>query len=147
VKQERIVLIRYRLDRARESLDEALLLLDAGHINTCVNRLYYACFYAVSALLLTEGKASAKHSGVRALFDREWVKTGRVPIETGRFYRKLFNSRQQGDYDDFVQFKEPEVRLWLEKATEMVKTLANIIEGILDRQKTDQTTANTESDK
>ena len=67
---ERRALLQYRLARARETLDEARLLLDGGHANACVNRLYYACFYAVSALLLTEGQTSAKHRGVRALFDR-----------------------------------------------------------------------------
>ena len=40
-------LIHYRLERAQESLDEARLLADAGRWNTCVNRLYYSCFYAV----------------------------------------------------------------------------------------------------
>jgi uncharacterized protein len=43
------ILVQYRLDRAREALAEAVLLLDSGHANTGVNRLYYACFYAVSA--------------------------------------------------------------------------------------------------
>ena len=40
------ILVQYRLDRAREALAEAVLLLDSGHANTGVNRLYYACFYA-----------------------------------------------------------------------------------------------------
>lgn len=38
-------LVYYRLDRANESIREAELLLDAGHANTCVNRLYYACMH------------------------------------------------------------------------------------------------------
>lgn len=49
------MLVQYRLDRSREALAEAVLLLDSGHANTGVNRLYYACFYAGSALLLTQG--------------------------------------------------------------------------------------------
>ena len=67
-------LVRYRLQRAQEALDEAALLHEKGHLNACVNRLYYAGFYAVSALLLAEGKSSSKHSGIRALFTKEWVK-------------------------------------------------------------------------
>ena len=38
------ILVQYRLDRSREALAEAVLLLDSGHANTGVNRLYYACF-------------------------------------------------------------------------------------------------------
>lgn len=64
--QEKEAIILYRLARARESLEEASLLLKNGHSNTFVNRLYYACFYAVSSLLLTKDLSSAKHSGVRA---------------------------------------------------------------------------------
>jgi uncharacterized protein len=61
------ILVQYRLDRAREALAEASLLLDRGHANTGVNRLYYACFYAVSALLLTKGLTATSHSGLRTL--------------------------------------------------------------------------------
>jgi uncharacterized protein (UPF0332 family) len=81
-----------------KTIAEARLLLDKGFLNTCVNRLYYACFFAVSALLLTEGYSSAKHSGLRALFDRHWVKQRRVSVEIGRIYRRLFVNRQRGDH-------------------------------------------------
>ncbi len=55
MKEETRTLITYRLERARESLEEANILLERGYGNTFVNRLYYACFYAVSSLLLTKG--------------------------------------------------------------------------------------------
>lgn len=99
-------LIKYRLERAKETLKEARVLLEKDHTNTSVNRLYYACFYCVSALLLTEGYSSSKHSGIRSLFDQHWVKNGRVSVENGRLYRRLFNQRQRGDYGDFVTFNK-----------------------------------------
>ena len=128
---ERIKLIHYRLDRAQESLEEARLLLETGHFNGCTNRLYYACFYVVSALLLTEGKSSSKHSGVRALFDREWVNRDRVSVEIGRFYRSMFNMRQKSDYDDLVQFQEKEVHKQFEQTREVVGKLVQKVEDIL----------------
>lgn len=60
-------LVAYRLRRSHEALEEARLLADHGHSNAAVNRLYYACFYAVSALLSSRGLSSARHSGVRSL--------------------------------------------------------------------------------
>ena len=75
MKAESRTLIMYRLERARESLEEAELLLEKGYANTFVSRIYYACFYAVSALLLTKGLASANHSGVRSQFHQNYVKT------------------------------------------------------------------------
>ena len=68
--EEREALIRYRLERARETLAEAATLAHASHWNGCVNRLYYACFYAVTALLLRKGLGSSKHSGTLGLFNR-----------------------------------------------------------------------------
>jgi uncharacterized protein (UPF0332 family) len=75
---ETVALIRYRMARANEALAEATLLLAHEHVPTAVNRLYYAGFYAVSALLLTEGYSSPKHSGIRALFDQHWIALGRL---------------------------------------------------------------------
>ena len=42
--------IAYRLAKARESFDDAQLLAENESWNASVNRLYYACYYAVSAL-------------------------------------------------------------------------------------------------
>lgn len=126
--RDEIELVRYRIVRARTSLRAAESLLGEKHLHDTVNRLYYACFYAVSALLFTEGQSSSKHAGVRSLFDREWVNTGRVSLEMGRLYRVLFNQRNRGDYEDLVTFGEDEVRVWLEKAHDFVETLADTVE-------------------
>ena len=58
---ERQELIHYRLERARETLEEALLMYRERHWNACINRLYYACFYAVTALLALKGLEAGKH--------------------------------------------------------------------------------------
>lgn len=44
--------IRYRFQRAEESFEEALILAKEHRWNAVINRLYYACFYAVIALLI-----------------------------------------------------------------------------------------------
>lgn len=119
-------LIAYRVARAEESLDEARLLLDAGHLNTAVNRLYYACFYAISALLMSGGHGSSRHSGVRSLFDAHWVKTGKIPVAQGRFYRGLFNNRQKSDYADLAEFAPTDVRAWLTQAEEFVTLVTHL---------------------
>jgi uncharacterized protein len=51
-----------------------------------INRAYYALFYAVSALLLEEGRRFSKHSGVRAAFNRDLVKPGRLSRKHGELY-------------------------------------------------------------
>jgi hypothetical protein len=121
-------LVRYRLARSTEALAEATLLLDHGHVRTAVNRLYYACFYAVSALLLVEGLSSPKHSGIRALFDKHWIAPGRLPKDLGRLYRRLFDSRQKGDYADLVAFDAAEVRAWQRDVEDFLRAVAVAVE-------------------
>ena len=133
MKEETRILITYRLERARESLEEAGILLEHEYGNTFVNRLYYACFYAVSALLLTRGLSSAKHSGIRSLFHQNFVKPGLVDPELGQLYDRIFDNRQKGDYADLVRFDPNEVRDWHDEAFEFVENVQNIVKKELDR--------------
>jgi len=89
-------LIRYRMARAQETLEEAHILADSGRWNACVNRLYYACFYAISALLVRDGLSSSKHAGGRSLFNRQYVKTGKIPKNFTSVYNDLFERRREG---------------------------------------------------
>lgn len=117
----------YRLQRARESLEDARILADAKRWNPCVNRLYYACFYAVSALLVRQGMSSSRHSGIRSLFNQYFVKTNRISVGTARIFNDLFERRQEGDYVDFVQFEEAQVRTWMPQAEAFVAQIADLI--------------------
>lgn len=130
MKEEIRSLVNYRLERARESIEEAKILMERGHINTFINRLYYACFYAVSALLLTKGLSSAKHSGVRSLFHQNFVKTGIVNIESGQFFDKLFDNRQKADYADLLRFNIDEVRYWYDETKEFVVKIEKILQQL-----------------
>ena len=124
MKPEEVELVRYRLARAEESLKAAHMMIEGGLLLPAVNRVYYSCFYAVSALLRTAGMASPKHSGVISLFEQHWVKTGLLPVDQGRFYRSLFRHRQRGDYDDLVTFEKSEVEQLLAGAQGFVKTVS-----------------------
>lgn len=117
----------YRLERAQETLEDARILANSERWNACVNRLYYACFYAVSALLIKEGYSSSKHTGVRSLFNLHFVKTGVVPKELARIYNDLFERRQESDYTDFITFKESQVQPLIPQAEEFVERISILI--------------------
>jgi uncharacterized protein (UPF0332 family) len=121
-------LVSYRMTRAEETLEDACILARAGRWNACVNRLYYACFYAISALLVRDGLSSSKHAGVRSLFNRRYVKTGEVPKDFARIYNDLFERRQEGDYIDFVSFQEAQVLPWISKAEELIGYIAGLVQ-------------------
>ncbi|MBN1359207.1 MAG: HEPN domain-containing protein [Sedimentisphaerales bacterium] len=124
---EEQALVQYRLERAQEALEEARLLFDAGHLHTYVNRLYYACFYAMSALLLTTGISTSKHTHLRAVLHREFVRTGTMPLEYGQFFDLLFNNRQKGDYSDLVVFQAEQVAGWLPQAQAFVEYVSGLV--------------------
>ena len=51
-EQQRKTIIKHRIEKAGNTLQEANHLLALGYVNNAVNRIYYACFYAITALLL-----------------------------------------------------------------------------------------------
>lgn len=115
--------IRYRREKAKQVLKDALLLAEKGSLLSAVNRIYYACFYEVSALLLAKGLSSPKHTGIRSLFNKNFVKTGIIPNAMGEFYGKMFEFRHEGDYLDFVKFDAKEVKSWANKTKEFIETI------------------------
>jgi len=125
-------LIRYRRGKSRETLEDAHILFQAGRMFSALNRIYYALFYEVMALLLTKDLSSAKHTGIRALFNEHFVKTGKVSVEMGRFFSRIYDFRQKGDYADFVQFEEIKIKEWLLLAESFIKEIDQIIEKELN---------------
>lgn len=85
MNEAEITLIRYRMDRSKEALSAAKLMYEKSHYNDAVNRLYYSCFYAVIALLATEGIHPSKHTAVRAFLNKNWIKTKKCQKKRGGY--------------------------------------------------------------
>jgi uncharacterized protein (UPF0332 family) len=98
--------INYRFHRAEESFEEALILAKEERWNAVINRLYYACFYAVIALLIKNNISTQTHDGARTQFGLFFVKTGIIDKESGKLFSKLFDYRQKGDYGDLFDYDE-----------------------------------------
>lgn len=96
----RAEVIRYWWDKAVRSLQAARREAAAGDYAFAVNRAYDTLFYAVSAFLLEERRRFTKHSGVRAAFNRDLIKTKYLSREDGELYNQLFRDRQEGDYSN-----------------------------------------------
>ena len=90
--------ISSNLERASTNLQVARELLDKDYYDVCASRAYYAAFYAASALLLSEGIDTSKHSGVLALIHQHFVKSGKLSKEQGKNLNWLFELRSVGDY-------------------------------------------------
>ncbi len=120
-------LIKYRLSRAWDTLDDAKILAENDKWNSTINRLYYACYYAISALLLNEGLNTSTHNGTKSLFSEKFVKSGIIPKDLGKIYSQLFTWRQKGDYDDLFDFEKEKVLPYFEPVKQLIELVDSLI--------------------
>jgi uncharacterized protein (UPF0332 family) len=122
-------LIKYRINRAEETLEEASLAIENSRLHLAVNRIYYAAFYVVSALALSKGFKTSKHSQLLSWFNQKFVKKELIDKNMGKFYLDAFGMRQEGDYDDLVSFDLKYVGDKLTLAKDFVRSIKEIIKS------------------
>lgn len=126
-EQSRKELVKYRIDRAEETLLEADLLAKESFYNASINRLYYACFYATLALLVSNGITAASHSGVKTMLGLNFVSKGLLDKEYGKTFSRLFEIRHSGDYDDFVYCDKEMTDEYIPKARAFVSEIKKLL--------------------
>lgn len=126
-------LVKYRLERAFETYEDALLLATNKKWNSAINRLYYTAFSAVSALILLQNQNSFTHNGVKISFSERFIKTGLIEVFYGKLYSQLFSWRQKGDYDDLFDFDEETVSPYLDPVKKLIERIGNLIKETLDK--------------
>lgn len=127
-EQERAILVKLKLEKSEKTLAEARKAAEMQMWATAANRLYYAAYYAVSALLLKQGVGVKTHEGVIQMFGLHFVKTGKVQKDVGRMYSDLFNTRLTGDYDDTFDLEEKDVMPKLDNAEHIIRVVKDCID-------------------
>lgn len=122
-------LSKYRQERAHETLNEIPYLKEQGYYNTAVNRLYYACYYAAVALLTKNHITAGTHAGVKTMLGLHFVSKGLLSKESGRAFTNLFDSRQSGDYDDFVYSTKEEIDELYPKAQRFIEEIDKLLDN------------------
>ena len=130
-EEQRRDIVRYRMENARKMLEEVKSHRSNGFYNTAVNRMYYACYYAATAMLISMGIEVKSHDGVHLNLGRHIVLEGRLSPELGRFYSRLFSKRSTGDYDDFINHTLTTVDELLPQACLFVNTLGEQLDDWL----------------
>ncbi len=121
--------VKYRMRKATETIAETTILIENKYWNTAINRMYYACFYAVGALLIKHGVETASHSGTRQKFGQLFILTGKISKDLGKHYSELFEKRQKGDYNDFFDFDKETVLMLYKPSQDFIKTIEKLIES------------------
>lgn len=132
--EQRVDIVKYRLENARNTLSEVKSHRENGFYNTAVNRMYYACYYAARAILTAYHIEAKSHEGVRQQLGLNFVLTGKISEEQGRFYSRLFSKRTTGDYDDFINHTLETVDELYPKAQAFVDTVETLLNKWLEEQ-------------
>lgn len=117
---ERKAIVEFRIEKAIRAYTQAKGVVALEYWETIANRLYYAAFNAVSALLIANGDKAQTHTGVIHLFGMRFINSGIFSKEDGRLYHKLFTMRQTGDYDDTYGLSDIDVLPLIEPAGELI---------------------------
>ena len=126
-EENRNIIVNYRLQKAKETLAEAKGGAEMGFLHSAANRLYYACFYAVTALLIKNKYPTHTHNGVITLLNKHFVLEGIISKEQNKLYGKIFELRQKGDYHDLVVIKEEDVLPLIQPAEQFITEIENLI--------------------
>ncbi len=127
MNDEKQALIAYRLECADEMISDARSLVIEKRWKSAVNRLYYAVFQAVSALMIQESIRIKSHSGAKAMLELHFIKTGRIEKKWGKFYIDLSDNREESDYGAFVSFVEEDVLPLLPQTQEFIDVIKRLI--------------------
>lgn len=120
-------LMKYRLDNAKEKLESAKVLLDAGKYRDSIGRSYYAIFTAVRAVLAYDKVDFSKHSGVISYFQKEYIKTGKFDAKYSRYLQTAFQIRNSCDYDDFFIASKQDAEEQYNRAEEFFYEIQNYL--------------------
>jgi uncharacterized protein (UPF0332 family) len=122
-------IVVYWLEKAEQDLASAKENLAAGRLQNSVRDAYFACFHSFSAVLIKAGRTFRKHSEVRSILHRDYVKGKKLAVEWGKHYDWLFDNRQKADYRPLVDFDIEQVRDIIEKSEGFLRVMKNMSEG------------------
>ena len=125
--EERSIIVSLEIEKAFRHYKQALIMQREEQWDGMSNRLYYAVFHAVSALLIFDKHEVNSHKGSHVIFSQYYIKTGKMPKNFGELYRKLERMREESDYNCTYD-EEPEVlQSNIGPAKEMIDSIAAMV--------------------
>jgi uncharacterized protein (UPF0332 family) len=125
--EQRWTLIAYRLEQAKESIEEARIMLENEKFRAAINRIYYGIFYALLALGLKYQFETSKHGQLLGWFNKTFIKDAILPRKYGKIAREAFDVRQKGDYDAHIEFSKDDVIQKYEQMKDFVGAIEQFI--------------------
>lgn len=126
--------IQLKLRKAIEAMNEIDFLIEKKFFNTAINRLYYGCFHATKALLLTKDLTSKTHKGVITLLGQHFVTENLFDKEKATFFSQLMDQRNDSDYGDYLILEKREIEKYIEPARQYFQYINTMLEDYLAKQ-------------
>lgn len=130
--EERKLLVEFEVEKAHKLIDQFPILESTELWDTLANRVYYAVFHAVTALLIKNGLHAGSHQGVSVLFNKHFVKENLIDEKYGRLLARLENMREKSDYTCLFETTKEEVLPMIPQAKEMISIIENLIDSNKD---------------
>lgn len=127
---DKIELIKYRLNRASETLEEAKISIENKRYLLAANRIYYSSFYAVSALAIKYEVKTSRHAQLLSWFNKNFIRNEIIERRFGKFYLDAFEMRQESDYEDFVVIDKKSIDEKFKLASEFIDKISELINSI-----------------
>ena len=124
---EKNALIEHRIARATDTIDEVSFLIKNKKFLLAVNRIYYGMFYILSALSLRYDFSTSKHQQLIGWFNKKFISTGEIDRKYGRILHNAYNNRSTGDYDDFAEFDEEDVKKSFDEMKDFIRTIRALL--------------------
>lgn len=124
---ERRTVVGLQLEKAHRNFDQIALLREAGYWDNIANRLYYALFHAVSALLIHDGYGVGSHRGAVGAFGQHYVTTGIFTLEEGKHYSRLQGLREKADYNCAYNADEKDIAPKIEPTRLLIEKIEDYI--------------------
>ena len=125
--EERRIIVNLELEKAINTMAQIPELQRLGYWDNIANRLYYAVFHAVNALLINDGHPVNTHRGVIALFGNYYIRTGLFASEDGRLYSDLQTMRNNSDYNCSYDATQQEIEPMIIPANNLIAKVSNYI--------------------
>lgn len=126
--EERQILVNLEKEKALNTFAEMNVLQQAGLWNNIANRLYYAAFHAVSALLIHDHHNVGSHQGAVIMLHQHYVKTGVLSKEDGAFYSQLQTMREKSDYNCTYNATKSDTAPRIEQTKQFIDKILGLIQ-------------------
>ena len=126
-EEERRSIVELELDKVDKTLSQVDVQIKAKLWDFAANRLYYALFHAVSALLISDHHTVGTHSSAVSQFNMFYIKQGIFTKEDGRLYSRLQRLREDGDYNCSIEVEQEEVEDKIVPTKELIAKIRQYI--------------------